>query len=77
MQSEVIGWVLVDPERTEILVREADGQVRSQQPNPESASGDCAIQTGAFRRGKRVVDPVTLETLGYEIEQLKSAYVLE
>jgi hypothetical protein len=77
MQCEVIGWVLVDPERTEILVREADGQVRSQQPNPESASRDCAIQTGAFRRGKRVVDPVTLETLGYEMEQLKSAYVLE
>jgi hypothetical protein len=77
MQFEVIGWVLVDPERTEILVREADGRVRSQRANPESAKGDSAIQTGAFRRGKRVVDPVTLETLGYEMEQLKSAYVLE
>lgn len=76
MKCEVIGWVLVDPERSEIWVREADGQVRSQ-ANVESASGECAIQTGAFRRGRRIIDEVTFETLGYEMQRLNNAYALD
>jgi hypothetical protein len=77
MKCEVIGWVLEDPERSEILVREANGQLRTQKANPESASGEFSIQTGAFRRGKRIVDAATLETLGYEMQRLSSAYALD
>ena len=77
MKCEVIGWVFEDPERSEIFVREADGQVRTQKANPESASGEFTIQTGAFRRGKRIVDAVTLETLGYEMQRLSNAYALD
>ncbi len=73
---EVIGWVLVDPDRTEVLVREANGKVRTQKANPEIEAGARAIQTGAFRRGKRIIDPVTLETLGYEMQRLLDPYLV-
>ena len=77
MKCEVIGWVLEDPERSEIWVREADGQVRSQKANPERARGEWAIQTGAFHRGKRIIDAATSETLGYEMQRLGTAYILD
>lgn len=77
MKSEVVGWVFEDPEHSGILVREANGQVRTQKANPGSANGELTIQTGAFRRGKRLIDAVTAEALGYEMQRMSTAYALD
>lgn len=69
-KCEVIGWLLVDTDKAQVLVREQDGHVSRQLANPGCTSGPNAIQTGTFRRGNPIVDPITRETLGYEMERL-------
>lgn len=69
---EVIGWLLDDDDRSQVLVRERDGQISLQTASLDSTFGRYAIQTGCFRRGNPIVDPVTRETLGYEMEQVAS-----
>jgi hypothetical protein len=70
-RCEVIGWLLVDDDRAQMLVREENGRISQQAASPESTFGH-AIQTGVFRRGAAIVDPVTHETLGYEMETVSS-----
>jgi hypothetical protein len=41
--------------------------------NAQSTFEHQSIQTGSFRRGNPIVDPVTQETIGYEMERLPSA----
>jgi hypothetical protein len=69
-KCEVIGWVHVDSERAQVLIRDANGDVSAQTTGPESAFAQYAIQTGSFRRGNRILDPVTNEVVGYEMESL-------
>jgi hypothetical protein len=71
-RCEVIGWLLVDDDRAQMLVREENGRISQQAASPESTFGHHAIQTGVFRRGAAIVDPVTHETLGYEMETVSS-----
>jgi hypothetical protein len=71
----VIGWVL-DANQTKILVREPNGEVVAQTAPLEEGLGASAIQTGAFRRGKRIVDPQTQEFLGYEMERIADPLTL-
>ena len=73
-KCEVIGWLLVDTDRARVLIREENGDLSSQTADPESTFGHQSIQTGAFRRGNPIVDPVTREMLGYEMERV-SAHV--
>lgn len=68
-QCEVIGWVLVDERRAEVLILEENGEITTQAATAQRSTGTCAIQTGIFRRGKRIVDPTTLQTVGYEMER--------
>jgi hypothetical protein len=68
-KCEVIGWLLVDAQ-AQMLVREEGGGVSLQAANFESAS----IQTGVFRRGNPIIDPVTRQTLGYEMESVSSRF---
>ena len=78
-ESEVIALVLPDGEsgangsnRAQMLIRHADGQMSLQTVNPDSTLGQFAMSTGCFRRGTPIVDPVTRETLGYEMEMVAS-----
>lgn len=64
---EVIGWLLDDSDKTQVLVREKNGHISLQTADPESAFGQYAIQTGSFRCGAPIIDPVTRETVGYEM----------
>jgi hypothetical protein len=68
-KCEVFGWLLVD-DAARVLVREESGHISLQNAKPESTPGHghWAIQTGSFRRGKPIVDPVTGQSLGYEME---------
>lgn len=71
-KCEVFGWLLVD-DAARVLVREESGHISLQSAKPDaSAPGHWAIQTGSFRRGKQIVDPVTGQSLGYEMEWVAS-----
>ena len=72
---EVIGWLLDEENRTQVLVREEDGQISLQTASLESTFGEDALQTGRFRRGNPIVDPVTHETLGYEMERISNPFI--
>jgi hypothetical protein len=72
-KCEVIGWLHLDAEKAQVLVREEDGHVSQQTASFETALGHEAIQTGVFRRGNPIVDPVTHRTVGYEMEIIWSA----
>ncbi len=67
---EVIGWLLDEANKAQVLIREQNGSISLQTANLESAFGQYAIQTGRFRRGNPIIDPVTRETLGYEMERM-------
>ena len=67
-KCEVIGWVLEDSDDAQVLVREENGDMALRSVHPTSTLGHRAIQTGVFRRGAAIIDPVTRETLGYEME---------
>lgn len=67
-KCEVVGWLLVD-DAARVLIREENGHISPQTVSPETFAHH-AIQTGSFRRGNPIIDPVTHETLGYEMERL-------
>lgn len=69
---EVVGWLL-DTDTPRVLVREQNGRILAQPAGATGTFSDCAIQTGAFRKGSPIVDPDTRETVGYEIEGLSTA----
>ncbi|HKE92932.1 MAG TPA: hypothetical protein VKB34_01385 [Povalibacter sp.] len=69
-KCEVIGWLLDDSDKAQVLIREKNGEISLQTADLDSTFGQYAIQTGAFRRGNPIVDPVTRETLGYEMERV-------
>jgi hypothetical protein len=75
-KCEVIGW-LFDDDAARVLVREENGHVSSQAANAEGTFAYQAIQTGSFRRGNPIVDPVTHETLGYELVPVSSLLAAE
>ncbi len=70
-KCEVFGWLLVD-DSARVLVREESGHISLQSAKPENEPGSWAIQTGSFRRGKPIVDPVTGQSLGFEMEWVAS-----
>jgi hypothetical protein len=72
-QCEVVGWLL-ENDAIRVMVREKDGHISLQKVSAEGAFAKQAIQTGSFRRGSPIVDPVTHETVGYEMERLPSPF---
>lgn len=74
-KCEVIGWLLDEHETAQVLIREKNGDISLQKADLESTFGQYAIQTGAFRRGNPIIDPVTRETLGYEMERVPNPLV--
>ncbi|MFO7305347.1 MAG: hypothetical protein C0P74_007500 [Gammaproteobacteria bacterium] len=70
---EVIGWLL-DTDSARVLVREHDGRISAQRANADGTFANKPIQTGAFKRGKPIIDPITRETVGYEMEHLPDGW---
>lgn len=75
MQCQVVGWLFLDSERPQLLVREPN-EAAPQPVNLEAGFAHQAIQTGSFRRGNPIIDPVTQQTVGYEMEQLPTPYTV-
>jgi hypothetical protein len=75
VNAEVIAVLLSEGEsRTDsgatMLIRNADGQMSLQNVNPDSPMGRHAMRTGCFRRGKPIIDPVSRQMIGYEMEMV-------
>ncbi|HEU4604368.1 MAG TPA: hypothetical protein VFS24_20505 [Steroidobacteraceae bacterium] len=75
-KAELIAVFLTDqddsapraPRRAQMLLRTADGQMSLQTVNPDTTLGQYALRTGCFRQGKPIFDPISRQTLGYEME---------
>jgi hypothetical protein len=83
-QAEVIAMVMPDGEGPNgsgrmqrmgtLLMRGADGRMSLQTVSTDSALGRQAMNTGCFRNGKPIVDPVTRQLLGYEMERIPNPF---
>jgi hypothetical protein len=71
-KCEIVGWLFLD-DGARVLVRDEHGQVSAQGVDPATAFAHTAIQTGSFRRNP-IIDPVTNETLGYDMEWLSTPH---
>ena len=71
-KCEIVGWLFLD-DGARVLIRDEQGRVSAQGVNPEAAFAHRVIQTGSFRRNP-IIDPVTNETLGYDMEWLSSPH---
>lgn len=56
------------------LVRDSQGVMEVRRLKPDRSLMSRAMLTGRFNSGKPIVDPLTREVIGYEIEPLVSAY---
>ena len=56
-----------------LLLRSPDGQMSLQTVSTDSALCQHAMRTGCFRKGEPIVDPVTRQILGYEMEMVPAA----
>jgi len=77
-KPEVIAVFLADGEprsdsAATMLVRNPDGQMSLQRVNPDSPFGRYAMRTGCFRRGKPIIDPVSRQMIGYEMEMVPTS----
>jgi len=68
-KREVIGW-LVDVDAAQVLVRDEIGHISVETEDPDGGDSQWAIQTGRFRQASPIIDPLTKETLGYEMVRL-------
>jgi hypothetical protein len=69
---EIIALLLPEtgPEPATVLVRRADGQMALEAVARDSNFARESMTTGCFRRGKPIVDPVSREVMGYEMEMV-------
>lgn len=72
---EIIALLLPEtgPGPATALVRGADGQISLETVAQDGAVAWDAMQTGCFRNGKPIVDPVSREVMGYEMEMLPAS----
>jgi hypothetical protein len=52
------------------LLRDAAGKITIEPVTKDSAFVEQMMTTGCFRRGKPIVDPVTRQVMGYEMEMI-------
>lgn len=79
MNAEVIAVLLSEGEQRSdsaatVLIRNADGRMSLEHVNPDSPFGRRAMRTGCFRRGKAIIDPVSRQMIGYEMEPVPNAF---
>lgn len=80
MNGEVIAVFLAEGEQRSdsaatVLLRSPDGQMSLQSVNPDTPFGRRAMRTGCFRRGKAIIDPVSRQMIGYEMEPVPNSMI--
>lgn len=82
--SELIGLLLPEPEldaspvpikgraRTSAtaLVRKSDGQMALEPVAADDLAAREGLKTGCFRKSRPIIDPVSREIMGYEMEMV-------
>jgi len=57
-------------ERATVILRDGSGNVSMKQMAAHEGLAQRAANTDRFRRGKPIVDPVSREVVGYELERV-------
>lgn len=57
-------------ERATVILRDGAGNVSMKQMSTQDGLSQRAANTDRFRRGKPIVDPVSREVVGYELERV-------
>jgi len=57
-------------ERATVILRDGSGNVSMKQMSAQEGLAQRAANTDRFRRGKPIVDPVSREVVGYELERV-------
>lgn len=83
--AEIIALLLPDPEPAGVavavaegrsqpmataIVRDAQGRMSVRSIQPDADFSREAAATGCFRRGKPIIDPVSRQVMGYEMEMI-------
>lgn len=70
--QEIIALLLPEtgPEPATALIRRADGQMSLEPVARDASFTRDQLTTGCFRRGKPILDPVSREVMGYEMEMV-------
>jgi len=61
-------------ERVTVVLRDAQGQVSLKHMSPRDAAARRAMSAGCFREGRPILDPVSREVMGYELEQVTARH---
>lgn len=78
-QSEVVALLLPEGELEHLahpehyatlLVRRPNGQFALEQVDARLALARRAADTGCFRKGRPIIDPMTRQVMGYEMEEV-------
>ena len=62
-----------DVDTATALMRDDEGRMSLAPLTREMPFAEQVMTTGCFRRGKAIVDPVTREVMGYEMEMISDA----
>jgi hypothetical protein len=78
-KAEVIAMLMPEGEDSDrmqpmatLLVRNPDGRMSLETVSPDSTLGVYAMSSVCFRQGTPIIDPVTRQVLGYEMEMIES-----
>jgi hypothetical protein len=85
--AQIIGWLLpeshtrrrdeFDVDTATALMRDHDGRISlaplTREQTREMPFEEQIMTTGCFRRGNPIIDPVTREVMGYEMEMISEA----
>ena len=83
--SEVIAVLLPEadaagndrqPRAATMIVRRADGQFVLETIDARIALAQRAANTGCFRKGKPILDPMSREVVGHEMEEVPLSFAL-
>jgi hypothetical protein len=66
----VAGYDEQGAERATVILRDSQGNVSMKQMAAADRMVQGAADTDRFRRGKPIIDPVTREVVGYELERV-------
>lgn len=84
-RAQVIALLLPDAERNGsasgpdpvavMLLRDREGRMALEHVRTDSTLGRFAMATGCFRPGKPIIDPLSREVIGYEMEMVATPAV--
>lgn len=78
VQTEVLAVFLPDADeraadwRATVVLRDSDGRIETRTVDARQLMADRRLAKGCVKRGTPIVDPVSREVVGYEMEEVAS-----